>query len=45
MRTLSSTFARVPAEMDRLPDKAYDTVLGATPACAATSAIVTNAPS
>ncbi|GIH20979.1 hypothetical protein Raf01_91510 [Rugosimonospora africana] len=37
---LASTRARVAAEMVRFPLSAYDTVLGATPACRATSRIV-----
>jgi hypothetical protein len=37
---LFSTRARVSAEILRLPLRTYDTVLGATPACFATSLIV-----
>ena len=38
---LSRTRDVVSAEIDRLPVRTYETVLGATPACRATSAIVT----
>jgi hypothetical protein len=40
-RGLAGTRERVPAEMLRLPLSTYETVLSETPACWATSAMVT----
>jgi hypothetical protein len=42
-RGLAGTRERVPAEMLRLPLSTYETVLSETPACWATSAMVTGA--